>query len=118
MAALLRIEAAFGRVRGERNAPRTLDLDLIDFGGRVGDAPEGPGGPALSLPHPRLSERAFVLGPLSDIAPHWRHPQTGLGVATLLPAAQALWPARPLKARLGSGPIIVSAMVGGPLAGR
>ncbi len=71
MALLLRAEAAFGRVRTVRNAPRTLDLDLLDFDGEV-IAEDG-----LVLPHPRLQDRAFVLGPLVEILPDWRHPVTG-----------------------------------------
>ena len=71
LAVLLRTEAAFGRVRSVRNAPRTLDLDLLDFEGRV-VAESG-----LTLPHPRLQDRAFVLEPLMEILPDWRHPVTG-----------------------------------------
>jgi len=69
--ALHRIEAAFGRDRGAPNAPRTLDLDLIALGPLV--LP----GPPIVLPHPRAAERLFVMGPLAEIAPDWRHPQTG-----------------------------------------
>lgn len=58
---LLAIEASHGRRRGERNAARTLDLDLLLFGERRIDAP------ALSVPHPRMHERAFVLLPLAEI---------------------------------------------------
>lgn len=71
MAALSDIEDRFGRRRSVRNAPRTLDLDLIDFGGQVAD------GPDLILPHPRAAERLFVMGPLAEIAPDWRHPVLG-----------------------------------------
>ena len=76
--ALLAVEKAFGRVRKARNEPRTLDLDLIDYGGLISDVDQ------LMLPHPRMHERAFVLRPLSDIAPAWRHPDTGQGVQVLL----------------------------------
>jgi 2-amino-4-hydroxy-6-hydroxymethyldihydropteridine diphosphokinase len=79
LAALHRVEAAFGRRRGIRNAPRTLDLDLLDYDGIVSD---GDGGPAL--PHPRLAERAFVLLPLADVAPDWRHPNSGKRVDALI----------------------------------
>jgi 2-amino-4-hydroxy-6-hydroxymethyldihydropteridine diphosphokinase len=75
---LLAIERAFGRVRKTRNEPRTLDLDLLDYGGLVSDAPH------LMLPHPQMHERAFVLRPLGDVAPGWRHPDTGEAVGTLL----------------------------------
>ena len=71
MAALAEIEGEFGRVRGERNAARTLDLDLIAYGRTVLDAPD------LTLPHPRAAERLFVMGPLAEIAPEWRHPVLG-----------------------------------------
>lgn len=79
---LHRVEAAFGRRRGRRNAPRVLDLDLLDYDGLVRRG-------RLKLPHPRLSERAFVLRPLADVAPLWRHPATGLGVAELLASLPA-----------------------------
>ena len=59
--ALLAIEQTHGRRRGPRNAPRTLDLDLLLFDDLVLDTPE------LVLPHPRLHERAFVLVPLADL---------------------------------------------------
>jgi 2-amino-4-hydroxy-6-hydroxymethyldihydropteridine diphosphokinase len=75
---LLVIEKAFGRVRKRSNEPRTLDLDLIDYGGLVSDAEQ------LMLPHPRMHERAFVLRPLADIAPAWRHPDTGEVISVLL----------------------------------
>jgi 2-amino-4-hydroxy-6-hydroxymethyldihydropteridine diphosphokinase len=57
------IEAAFDRVRLVRWGPRTLDLDIIDFGGNRSDDPQ------LTLPHPRANERAFVLGPWHDVDP-------------------------------------------------
>ncbi|MEE8475209.1 MAG: 2-amino-4-hydroxy-6-hydroxymethyldihydropteridine diphosphokinase [Myxococcota bacterium] len=65
---LQEIEAEAGRVRSGRNAPRTLDLDLLFHGERKLDEP------GLCIPHPRLHERAFVLEPLRDIAPDWVHP--------------------------------------------
>ena len=61
--AVHRIEADFGRVRAERFGPRTLDVDIIDYEGRVS------GDPVLTLPHPRAHERAFVLAPWHDIDP-------------------------------------------------
>jgi 2-amino-4-hydroxy-6-hydroxymethyldihydropteridine diphosphokinase len=65
------IEREFGRKRTIANAAREIDLDLLAFGDliRTDSAP--------ILPHPRLAERAFVLRPLCDIAPEWRHPQLG-----------------------------------------
>ena len=64
------MERELGRVRGVRNAPRTLDLDLLLYG----DA-RAARRPALTLPHPRLHERRFVLVPLAEIAPELRHPR-------------------------------------------
>lgn len=69
--ALLAIEREHGRRRGARWGPRTLDLDLVDFGGRIVDEP------GLALPHPRMMGRAFVLAPLCELLPEWRHPRTG-----------------------------------------
>ncbi len=71
------IEFMFGRVRGKPNAPRTLDIDLLDYNGRV-----EPGPP--ELPHPRISGRGFVLVPLAEIAPHWRHPVSQKTASELL----------------------------------
>lgn len=68
MATLGRIEDAFGRQRSVRNAPRTLDLDLIAYGRLSGDLD------GLILPHPRAAERRFVMGPLAEIVPEWTHP--------------------------------------------
>jgi 2-amino-4-hydroxy-6-hydroxymethyldihydropteridine diphosphokinase len=76
--ALHGIEAEHGRQRAYRNAPRTLDLDLLLYGQRVSDDP------AVTLPHPRLHQRAFVLQPLLDIAPALLHPRWG-PLADLLP---------------------------------
>lgn len=74
------IEAGFGRTRPYPNAPRTLDLDILDMDGRLRDTPR------LSLPHPRMAARAFVLRPLAEVAPGWRHPATGEGLAALIAA--------------------------------
>lgn len=76
--ALLALETRFGRRRGVRNAARTLDLDLLDYDGRQCTSPR------LVLPHPRLHERRFVLAPLGEIAPGWRHPRLGLNATELL----------------------------------
>jgi 2-amino-4-hydroxy-6-hydroxymethyldihydropteridine diphosphokinase len=78
--ALHRLEARFGRVRAEPNAPRTLDLDLIAHGRAVLDG-------AVVVPHPRAHERLFVMGPLAQIAPEWRHPVSGRTAADLAAAA-------------------------------
>ncbi len=78
LAQLQRIEAAAGRTRGpERHAARTLDLDLLLFGAwRIEE-------PGLSVPHPRLHERAFVLEPLCEIAPYFLHPVLNQRVESL-----------------------------------
>src|ERR1700735_231851 len=71
LAAFQAIEAREGRVRGEPNAARTLDLDIIAMGqgGQMVRATPDP-----VLPHPRAHQRAFVLAPLLDVAPGWIHP--------------------------------------------
>jgi 2-amino-4-hydroxy-6-hydroxymethyldihydropteridine diphosphokinase len=78
---LQRIEADFGRQRIARNDPRTLDLDMIAHGRAILHEH------ALSVPHPRAAERLFVMGPLAEIAPNWRHPVTGETAAALALAA-------------------------------
>ncbi len=65
LAVLNRIEADFGRERTFRNAPRTLDLDIIDFDGISSSDPH------LTLPHPRAHERSFVMKPLAEILPNF-----------------------------------------------
>lgn len=80
LAALHAVEAGFGRRRAVKNAPRTMDLDLVAYSDLRCD--DGPGG--LRLPHPRFPEREFVLAPLCDIAPEWRCPETGETVRHML----------------------------------
>lgn len=74
------VEAELGRVRSDaRNAPRAADLDLIAYGDWVSGPDDWP-----VLPHPRMAERAFVLQPLAEVAPDWRHPATGEAVTELI----------------------------------
>jgi 2-amino-4-hydroxy-6-hydroxymethyldihydropteridine diphosphokinase len=83
LAQLHDVEAEFGRSRSHANAPRTLDLDLLDYDGLVQIGPP-------ELPHPRIKERAFVLLPLRDVVADWRHPVGGWSVdelIALLPAS-------------------------------
>lgn len=90
MAALGRIEDAFGRRRAARNAPRTLDLDLIAYGRLSGDLD------GLILPHPRAHERLFVMGPLAEIAPDWTEPLSGRAAAQLATIATVGGDAHPI----------------------
>ena len=75
--ALLAIEAKHGRVRAMPNGPRTLDLDIVLYGGAVIDEP------GLRVPHPRAHERAFVLAPLAEVWPEARIPGQGAAAALL-----------------------------------
>ena len=75
---LFALESAFGRTRSAQNAPRTLDLDLIAHGRHVRRTPR------LILPHPRAHMRRFVMGPVAEIAPGWRHPLNGRTAEDLL----------------------------------
>jgi 2-amino-4-hydroxy-6-hydroxymethyldihydropteridine diphosphokinase len=89
IAVLQRVEQTFGRTRGEKNAARTLDLDLIAHGRTVTTDP------VLSVPHPRAAERRFVMGPLAEIAPGWRHPILGQTAVALAEIAEVGKDARP-----------------------
>lgn len=95
LAKLLEVEAEFNRRREARHAPRTLDLDLIAHGRRIVDSA------GLTLPHPRAHERLFVMGPLAEIAPGWRHPRFGRTAADLAAAATVGRDALPLSPERG-----------------
>ena len=90
LTSLLAIETQLGRIRGMQNAPRIIDLDLLDFHGSITTQKN------LILPHARMTERAFVLRPLNDIAPAWRHPVSGKSVTRLLHEIKADQIVRPL----------------------
>ena len=79
MAVLHELERGFGRVRGPRNEARALDIDIVDFRGMAQAGPP-------ELPHPRMHSRGFVLLPLRDLAPDWRHPATNTPIADLIAA--------------------------------
>ena len=100
--ALHGIEAALGRARRERWGPRIIDLDLIAFHDKVMAAQTGP-----EIPHPRMHERAFVLLPLADLVPDWRHPVLLRGIADLVAAldpAQEIERLETPKAARAGGP--------------
>ncbi len=82
LAALHAVEDGFGRKRSARNAPRTLDLDIIAYHNVISDGAP----PTPILPHPSLESREFVLAPLAEIAPDWRHPVSGKTAKSLLAA--------------------------------
>ncbi|MBB43723.1 MAG: 2-amino-4-hydroxy-6-hydroxymethyldihydropteridine diphosphokinase [Rhodospirillaceae bacterium] len=75
------VEELFGRIRTTTNAARVLDLDLIAYKDFVSVPDEIP-----ILPHPRMSERGFVLLPLADLVPTWKHCKTGISVRELIAA--------------------------------
>ncbi len=94
MAVLHDLEREAGRVRdGRLNMPRVLDLDLIVYGDTVSGNEKG-----LILPHPRAAERAFVMGPLAEIAPDWIHPVLQRTADDLFGAATVGTDAYPLEA--------------------
>lgn len=94
--ALFDIEHRFGRIRTDLNASRTLDLDLIAHGRSVLSTPE------LVLPHPRADERLFVMGPLAEVLPDWRHPVLGRTARDLAATARVGLDARPIDGRAGA----------------
>jgi len=86
------VEQEIGRVRAVRNEPRFIDLDLLTYGDKV----SGKEGPPI-LPHPRMTERAFVLLPLQELDPDWRHPKSGKSINVLIKELPADQIARPLS---------------------
>jgi len=80
MAAILEIEQEMGRLRTMKKGPRTIDIDILLFGDAVVDSPE------LTIPHPAMHERRFVLEPLAEIAPEARHPVFKKTVSEMLDA--------------------------------
>ncbi len=76
------IESKLGRKLGEPNSPRPIDIDILFYGDQVLESPK------LVIPHPRLEERAFVLIPLSEIAPELVHPVSGKTAKEMLEALQ------------------------------
>lgn len=89
LAVLHAVEEAMGRVRTVRNAPRVIDLDLLAHGDVVLAG-------TVEVPHPRLAERAFVVLPLAEVAPRWRHPVSGLTVPEMVAALPPGQEIRPL----------------------
>jgi 2-amino-4-hydroxy-6-hydroxymethyldihydropteridine diphosphokinase len=75
---ITRIERVLGRRRAARNGPRTIDIDILLYGSATVREP------ALVIPHPRMTERRFVLAPLADLAPDLRHPITNLTIREML----------------------------------
>ncbi len=102
LAALKALEDRHGRQRLERWGPRTLDLDLLAFGSRVLR------GAGLRVPHPELCGRGFVLVPLADVWPTWRHPELQRTVAELLAEWRAATPDAE-RAVTGLGPLLADA---------
>jgi len=88
MAGVLHIERRLGRERIQKKGPRTIDIDILLYGDKVVDLP------ALTVPHPAMAQRRFVLEPLAEIAPDAQHPvlrKTIVQMLKELPAGQNVW---------------------------
>lgn len=96
LAYLLEVEREGGRIRDRRWGPRTLDLDILSMQGPGG--PESYSGWQLEIPHPGILLRAFVLAPLRDVDPGWRHPVSRIGI-------EEAWSCLPERDRLGTSPL-------------
>jgi 2-amino-4-hydroxy-6-hydroxymethyldihydropteridine diphosphokinase len=98
---MLETELEMGRERSVQNAARVVDLDLLAYGDMVRKPPAA----APELPHPRLAERAFVVLPLADLLPGWRHPESGLSPREMmqaLPGGQQIRPLADADGRYGT----------------
>jgi 2-amino-4-hydroxy-6-hydroxymethyldihydropteridine diphosphokinase len=94
MASILRIEQGMGRKREQKKGPRTIDIDILLFGKAVIATPK------LTVPHPAMQERRFVLEPLAEIRPEALHPQFNKTVLELL---QALPPGQEVRRKIQPG---------------
>src|SRR3546814_15503266 len=120
------IEAAFGRRIGQRWGARTLDLDILLWSGGAWSDDR------LTIPHPAMAERPFVLGPLTRIAPGWRHPLAARSIRQLAPTLPPAKPVdraplphqggrppshgRPTATRMGAAQVAEHALLGLPTA--
>ena len=91
------IETELGRQRVELDEARSVDLDIIAFGNMILNGPNPP-----IVPHPRMAQRAFVLLPLADLAPDWRHPASGRRISDLIAGLPRDQITRPLQETPGS----------------
>ncbi len=88
------VERRFGRIRRAQWEPRPVDLDILDYDGLCSPADRAEGYP--DIPHPRMTERAFVLLPLQELAPHWRDPRSGRSIISLIQALPSDQTAEPM----------------------